>query len=324
MIIIPGIMGSWEKDGKWKIDPIFHTYDNLCEEFLANGYEDGKNFSVFPYEWRNSNIDNAKKLHARIEQIKTDTGRPKVDIVAHSMGGLLAREYIESDYYADDVDQLITVGTPQLGAPKDYIKWEAGAFFSDIFETAGKYFFEHEAKENGYDSAFHYIRGRPMASVRELLPAYDYLYDDNGSDYTLRSGYPANYPRNEFLENLNNAEKIKALKNVEFTKIVGNPIGQRTTIAGFNVINAEMGELWKHGYPHGFEISLIGDQGLRKSEGDRTVPLFSAEATEIPADKIIYFKSNHNDLPTDTQQNILEILTGKRPSEKHRACVFSD
>jgi len=34
-IIIPGIMGSWEKDGAWQIDPIFHTYDNLIEAFVA-------------------------------------------------------------------------------------------------------------------------------------------------------------------------------------------------------------------------------------------------------------------------------------------------
>ncbi|MCX6762388.1 MAG: hypothetical protein NT093_01250, partial [Candidatus Moranbacteria bacterium] len=316
VIVIPGIMGSWEVDGKWQIDPIFHTYDNLCEEFLANGYEDGKTFSVFPYEWRDSNADNAKKLHARIEQIKTDTGRPKVDIVAHSMGGLLAREYIESNYYANDVDQLITVGTPQLGAPKDYIKWEAGAFFSDIFETAGKYFFEHEAKENGYDSAFRYIRGRPMYSVQELLPAYNYLYDDNGSDYTLRSGYPANYPRNEFLENLNNADKIRALKNVEFTKIVGRMNDSESTIAGYNTINADMGELWQHGYPHGFEVPIIGDQGLRTSDGDITVPLYSSESTLIPAEKIIYLQSAHNKLPASAQKDILEILTGKRPEKE--------
>ncbi len=321
VIIIPGIMGSWEVDGKWKIDPIFHTYDNLRDEFLANGYEDGEddeeggNLFTFPYEWRDSNVDNAILLQKKIEDVKDATGRSKVDIVAHSMGGLLAREYIESDDYDDDVDQLITVGTPQLGAPKDYIKWEAGAFFSDIFETAGKYFFKQESKENNYDSIFHYIRAE-IPSVQELLPVYDYIYDDNGSDYDLRIGYPANYPRNEFLENLNDVEKIKALKNVEFTKIVGNPTGQSTTISGYNVVNADMGELWEHGYPHGFEIPWIGDQGLRKSDGDGTVPLYSAEALNIPADESTYLESEHNNLPTDAQQDILEILTGKIPGGK--------
>jgi len=316
-IVIPGIMGSWKKDGKWQIDPIFHTYDNLIESMIAAGYEnDGKELSVFPYEWRDSNKVNAVELKAKIQQIKNQTSRPKVDIVAHSMGGLLAREYIESNYYQNDVDQLITIGTPHLGAPKGYIKWEAGAFFADIFELAGKKFFEQEAKENGYDSIFHYIRGRPIESVRELLPVYDYLWDDNGTDYDLRVGYPENYPRNEFLENLNNAERIKMLENVELSKIIGKPEGERTTISGYNVISADMGELWEHGYPHGFEIPKPNQQGTRRSEGDRTVSLYSAESTNIPSNKKIYLQSNHNDLPTDAQQDILEILTGKRPENK--------
>lgn len=316
VIIVPGAMGSWKKDGVWNIDPIFHTYDNLCEEFLANGYEKGKNFSVFPYEWRDSNAENAKLLHKRIQDIKNETGRPKVDIVAHSMGGILSREYIESDYFEDDVDQLITVATPHLGAPKVYVKWEAGAFFSDIFEMAGRHFFNQEAKENGYDSIFHYIRGRPMTSARELLPVYDYLYDDNGTDYDLRNTYPSNYPRNEFLENLNDVEKVKVLEKVEFTKIIGKQDRPKTTISGYNVINADMRDLWEHGYPHGFEIPKLGDQGIKKDYGDETVPLYSAEALEISDNKKMYLQSEHNILPSDAQKDILEILTGKRPESE--------
>jgi len=316
VIVIPGIMGSWEKDGEWRIDPIFHTFDDLRGAFLANGYAMGKNFFEFPYEWRDSNIENAKLLHKRIQDIKSETGRPKVDIVAHSMGGLLAREYIESEYFENDVDQLITVGTPHLGAPKDYIKWEAGAFFSDIFEAAGKYFFKQEAEENGYDSIFHYLRGRPMSSVQELLPVYNYLWDDNESGYDLRIGYPVNYPRNEFLENLNSAEKVKKLEKVELTKIIGRKNDIESTISGYNVVKADMGEVWKHGYPHGFEIPILSDQGFKTDDGDITVPINSAESTQIPAESTIYFQSSHNNLPTDAQQEILEILTGKRPDEK--------
>ncbi|MFA5925307.1 MAG: alpha/beta fold hydrolase [Parcubacteria group bacterium] len=118
VIVIPGIMGSWKKGEKWEIDPIFHTYDNLLEEFINEGYEPETRLFTFPYEWRDSNKVNAVELRAKIQKIKNKTGRPKVDIVAHSMGGLLAREYIESSYYEDDVDQLITVGTPHLGGAK--------------------------------------------------------------------------------------------------------------------------------------------------------------------------------------------------------------
>jgi parallel beta-helix repeat protein len=315
VIVIPGIMGSWQVDGKWAIDPIFHTYDNLRDEFLANGYEDGKSFFTFPYEWRNSNVDNAKLLEKKIEQIKKDTGRPKVDIVAHSMGGLLAREYIESDYYGNDVDQLITVGTPQLGAPEDYTVWEAGEFLG-LWAPVLKRVVALEALENGYLDIFSYIHKRPLDSVEELLPTYNYLYDENGGDWNLRSSYPANYPRNQFLESLNSAGNIKLLKSVEFTKIIGKTNDKASTESSFNVINDKKHGFWEHGYPKYFDIPVLNRQGTLKGDGDTTVPFISAEASDIPADRILYFQSEHGNLPTDAQKDILEILTGKRPASE--------
>ena len=80
-----------------------------------------------------------------------------------------------------------------------------------------------------------YIREK-IPSTQELLPTYDYLYDENKSNWNLRSGYPANYPRNEFLESLNSVDNIKTLKNVEFTKIIGKENNNNKTISGFNVV----------------------------------------------------------------------------------------
>ena len=42
----------------------------------------------------------------------------RVDIVAHSFGGLVGRAYIADPVRATRVDQLITLGAPQLGAAK--------------------------------------------------------------------------------------------------------------------------------------------------------------------------------------------------------------
>jgi len=329
VIIIPGIMGSWEKNGKWQIDPIFHTYDDLRSAFLANGYEDGEdeenggNFFTFPYEWRDSNKVNAVELKAKIQKIKNETDRPKVDIVAHSMGGLLAREYIESTYYQNDIDQLITIGTPHLGAPKDYIKWEGGEFFFDIFEGIAKRIFTLEALEEGFIDVYHYIHDRPITSVQELLPVYNYLYDVE-NNYALRESYPNNYPRNEFLENLNNPIEVQLLKSTEFTKIIGRQNNDNSTISGFNVISSGGEELWKDGYPKNFNVPLLWRSGIIFSDGDKTVPLYSAEATEIPADKTIYLESEHNELPTDAQKDILEILTGIRPENEVREWKIDD
>ena len=57
----------------------------------ADDYQD--TFYVFPYDWRQDNVSNARELIRRIAQLKTKLQRPdlKFNIVAHSMGGLIAR-----------------------------------------------------------------------------------------------------------------------------------------------------------------------------------------------------------------------------------------
>jgi pimeloyl-ACP methyl ester carboxylesterase len=57
----------------------------------TDGYQD--TFYVFPYDWRQDNVSNARELIRRITQLKTKLQRPdlKFNILAHSMGGLIAR-----------------------------------------------------------------------------------------------------------------------------------------------------------------------------------------------------------------------------------------
>ncbi len=57
----------------------------------AGDYQD--TFYVFPYDWRQDNVRNARELVRRIERLKSRLQRPdlKFNVVAHSMGGLIAR-----------------------------------------------------------------------------------------------------------------------------------------------------------------------------------------------------------------------------------------
>ncbi|WP_171025565.1 PGAP1-like alpha/beta domain-containing protein [Hymenobacter jeollabukensis] len=41
----------------------------------------------------------------------------KIDVIGHSMGGLLARQYIQSSSYQQDINKLITLNTPHSGSP---------------------------------------------------------------------------------------------------------------------------------------------------------------------------------------------------------------
>ena len=60
---------------------------------------------------------NAAKLKQDIDAVKAETGAKKVILIAHSMGGLVSRAYIEGGEYAGDVDTLMTFGSPHLGVP---------------------------------------------------------------------------------------------------------------------------------------------------------------------------------------------------------------
>lgn len=322
VIIIPGILGSQKKNGQWQLDLVFHTYDNLYEELAAGGYVPEEDLFKFPYEWRDSNVENAKLLKEKIEEIKAQTKWPKVDVVAHSMGGLLAREYVESGYYKSDVDQLVTLGTPHNGAPEAYLKWEGDKWFWSIGDIYAKNIVRQEAEENGYENIFDYIHQRPISSLKELLPVYNYLQDvDNNYAFKI---YPNGYTRNEFLENLNSEERKNKLGAIEFDKIVGKLGNENISIAGFKVVDVDMGKYWENGYPLGLEIPVVGDRGMFYSDGDKTVPLFSGKSENIPADYLIEIDSDHHNLPTEAQKDVLELLTGKRPETEKRDSIIKD
>src|SRR3989338_6709937 len=132
------------------------------------------------------------------------------------MGGLVARAYIEEDEYENNVDQLVTLGTPHKGSPEAYLKWEAGEGFFGFQERFAKRHLEKEEKHSGYEDIYSYIQSE-IPSIRELLPDYDYLLDVSSGE--MRK-YAENYPNNSFLERLNEVENLEKLTKVNFFNII--------------------------------------------------------------------------------------------------------
>lgn len=97
------------------------------------------NFFVFAYDWRKSNIENAAKLKDYVGCVKQFHPESKINLLAHSMGGLISRRYILDNPNDHEVDRLITIGTPWLGAPKLLHVLETGEFikFGPINIAAG-------------------------------------------------------------------------------------------------------------------------------------------------------------------------------------------
>ncbi len=111
---------------------------NLGYELQNAGYE--KNVTLFAFNYPNEDavIHSAKKFKKYIENlidyVRTsgtdemkacfyasrndyDNNNYKINIVGHSMGGLVARYFIENLYQDNHVDKLITICTPHWGSP---------------------------------------------------------------------------------------------------------------------------------------------------------------------------------------------------------------
>jgi pimeloyl-ACP methyl ester carboxylesterase len=58
----------------------------------------------------------ATRLAATIDRIRRETGAPAVDVVAHSMGGLVARACVRAGGRTSGIGRLVTLGTPHQGS----------------------------------------------------------------------------------------------------------------------------------------------------------------------------------------------------------------
>ncbi len=90
----------------------------------------GRNLYIFNYDWRQDNVKSAQQLSQFIDAILSKhPEHEKVDVVAHSMGGLITRYYmrygdkdvLDGDIFAakteaNKIRHAIFLGTPNLGS----------------------------------------------------------------------------------------------------------------------------------------------------------------------------------------------------------------
>ena len=130
--------------------------------------------------------DNALLLKVRIEQVLEETGAEKVNIIAHSKGGLEARCLISKLNMDGEIASLTTVGTPHRGSvsieriPKFILK--TVGFFMDIWmrimgdkhpdaynaylsfraDSAGKFNGENPDSPNVYYQSYAFVMRRDI------------------------------------------------------------------------------------------------------------------------------------------------------------------
>lgn len=142
---------------------------------------------------QDDNFLQAEQIANAIAEIKKDTGAEKVDLVAHSKGGVSARIYtsdlrmegVESTPYQHDVRRLVLVGAPNRGV--DYIFRHPSANYALLqssdkqllnapssWEKTGMFPFFRDVSENGYSN-----------EGPDYFPGQDQLLADLSDEHTL-------------------------------------------------------------------------------------------------------------------------------------------
>ncbi len=156
--------------GLWKVD----GYSTLVR-FLTKrvGLVEGENLRLFPYDWRRDNRAHAARLAVESERWLADqrargAADPRLILIGHSMGGLVARCFLEVFGGWRSTRRLITYGTPYRGSV-------------NAVDTLANGIRKLGVQLDGITTL-----GRSLTSIYQLLPTYRCL--DTGSGELHRVG----------------------------------------------------------------------------------------------------------------------------------------
>ena len=103
--------------GFWRIDGYGHVAETIRTLFDVR---EGENFFSFPYDWRRDNRAAAHRLrrstHEWLARWRRESPEAKLILIAHSMGGIVARYFLEVLEGWKDAKALLTFGTPYRGS----------------------------------------------------------------------------------------------------------------------------------------------------------------------------------------------------------------
>lgn len=170
-----------DRDGLYAIDcldpDMIVGRDNVCyfhdmiNEMTSWGYQEGKTLFGFGYDFRQTNRlkETMDRLAEKLEAIYTASGGKKINVITHSMGGLLVKCFmsLHSDICEKYVKSWIAIAAPFQGAP-GYVTSTLlnGMSFVDGWEA---YFFVSKW-------SFHQLLIE-CPSIYELMACLDYEWE---------------------------------------------------------------------------------------------------------------------------------------------------
>jgi pimeloyl-ACP methyl ester carboxylesterase len=261
-ILIPGLGASWDVEAilngtegtNWEIPSFVKSYEGLKTSFINAGYSetnDPKLFT-FSYDWRRPLDTLADRLNEYIIE-KVPTG--KINLVGHSMGGLVARAYAQK-YGVSKINKILTIGSPNMGATEAYSVWEGATVWNDVWwAKLALELTTHFGAIPG-DSKVQTVQ-KMAPSIKDLLPTYDFLR----LEHNIIPWSSLNQ-KNTYLANINqNITSIDSLTSAIFSNDI-------QTNAIINVTPPSPGDIgWIDGKPidiNPFE-TILGDGTVTES-----------------------------------------------------------
>lgn len=101
-------------------DCVYYFHDMIVE-MIKWGFQEGKTLFGFGYDFRQSNRlpGTLERFAAKLESVYNASGGKKINIISHSMGGLLVKCFmsLHSDIFEKYVSNWIAIAAPFQGAP---------------------------------------------------------------------------------------------------------------------------------------------------------------------------------------------------------------
>lgn len=313
VILIPGMTASanWkcmlyaqscDAPWQWMITADGY-YEPLIARLNESGYtEENGYLEILFYDWRQPIAANIAMLKQRVDMVKSATQQNEVDLIGHSMGGLLARAYVQSNRYTNDVAHLVTLGSPHYGAAKSYPYWQAANLYEmSALEKVGinallLYYRITSAELHAVS-----ILRDQIPSFKDILPTQSYLYWDESDSLIPESTY---IHRNSYLPTLN-AELNTLFARTSVATFVGQ---QEITTSKFFVRDRHPSDRpkWDDGEPNWDRINefrtYLGDGTVTASSA--TLP-FPALVREFPG--VSHAELPGNNTVINAAFNFLEI-----------------
>ncbi|MEI7709658.1 MAG: hypothetical protein WCI76_03005 [bacterium] len=280
--------------------------DGLVKEFQNQGYVEGTDLFLFPYDWRygvSANI--ISQLQKKIQDIKTQTGADKVDVVAHSTGGLLVKKYVMDNSANNYIGKAVFVGVPNTGAPKAIKALVHGDSFSVPFLA---------------DSEMKKIAAN-MPVVYDLSPSLKYFNIKGSYIKVVKEGILSTssedldfHQSNSFLTD-DHKLNSQALTDAQNLHTIGfdNYDLRAAGVDLYAIDGCKTGTISKIVEHRFLGNTFISYEAPEESPGDGTVPLESATNLPIDQDHKYYgLKSTHSEMLTEdgSRQEIVNLVSG--------------